>query len=97
MEFKLNKIDTDLRLKLQEENSDEKIHYSKGTNKTKDTVEERKNSSGNFSHDKNQKNKHKKYITVDGVKYGHEVNVEAEKIEELNEYNSKGRTLDMRK
>ena len=97
MEFKLNKIDTDLRLKVQEQTSKDKIHYSKKINETKDAVEERKRSSKNFSDDKNKRNKQKKYFTVEGIKYGDEVKVEVEKLEELNEYNSKGRTLDMRK
>lgn len=95
MEYKLNKIDTDLRMKIQEETSKNKVHYSKKSNEVKDTVEERKNSFENFS--ENRKNHHKKYFTIEGIKHGEEIGVEAEKIEKMNEYNSKGRTIDIRK
>lgn len=97
MEYKFNKIDTDIRLKIQKETSDKKVHYSKKTNKSNDMVEERKNSSKNFSEDKNKKNYLKRYVTIDGIKYGEEIDIQAEKFEKLNEENSIGRTIDMRK
>lgn len=97
MEYKFNKIDTDIRLKIQKETSEEKVHYSKKTNKSNDMIEERKNSSKNFSEDKNKKNYLKRYVTIDGIKYGEEIDIQAEKFEELNEENSIGRTIDMRK
>lgn len=96
MEYKLNKIDTDLRVKIQQETSNDKIHYSKKVNQTKDMIEERKNSSNNFFENNNKRNQKKKII-IDGIKYGEEINVKVEKLEELSEDNSKGRTLDMRK
>lgn len=95
MEIKITKIDNDLRNMIEEENSQDKIHNSKKSNDIKDVVEEKKNSSKNTS-DKN-KGDSKRFFTVNGIKYGEEVKVEVEKLEEINEYNSKGRTLDVRK
>lgn len=96
MEIKIAKIDNDLRNMIEEENSKDKIHNSKKSNSIKDVVEEKKNSSDKNSLDKN-KGDSKRFFTVNGIKYGKEVKVEVEKLEELDEYNSKGRTLDVRK
>jgi hypothetical protein len=43
MEFKLNKIDTDLRQRINEERSEDKIHNKKGININKDKNKEEKN------------------------------------------------------
>ncbi|NOV91293.1 hypothetical protein [Clostridium saccharobutylicum] len=41
MEFKLNKIDTDIRLKMQEEIKDDKVHAGKSISVKKDIKEEK--------------------------------------------------------
>ncbi|MCQ2022258.1 hypothetical protein [Clostridium butyricum] len=97
MEYKLNKIDTNIRVKLQQETSNDKIHYSKKINKTEDLIEERKKSSNNFSDNNKHKKHNKDKIVINGIKYNDKLNVEAMKLEELTEYNAKGRTLDIKK
>lgn len=41
MEFKLNKVDTELRQRINEERSEDKIHNKKGININKDKNEEK--------------------------------------------------------
>lgn len=100
MEFKLNKIDTDVRRKMQEEIKEDKVHFSKKTDKDKDVVQEKE------FEEKNKKEQHKakstevnkKYITVKGTKYeGQSIKIQVEKIENIDEVNSKGRILDAKK
>lgn len=43
MEFKLNKIDTDLRQRIDQERSEDKIHNKKGINVNKDKEKTREN------------------------------------------------------
>ena len=94
MEFKLNKIDTDIRKKMQEDIKEEKVHSGKGINIKKDIRDER---SGDLE-DINEKENARRYITIDGVKNNHKnIDVKAEKVEEINESNSKGRILDTTK
>jgi hypothetical protein len=51
MEFKINKIDTDLRQKINEERSEDRIHNKKGININKDK---------NKNTEKNKKNEEQK-------------------------------------
>ncbi|MDU1005165.1 MAG: hypothetical protein E7A63_08835 [Clostridium butyricum] len=96
MEFKLNKIDTDIRKKMQEQTKEDKVHGSSSISVKKDKKENDKNNDNNYK--KNQKDDKKKFFTIDGVKYNKkELDVKGEKIERLNEENSKGRMLDTRK
>lgn len=97
MEFKLNKIDTDIRDKIHESTKTDKIHETNkesGINKLKDYDEYK---------DTNRKNKEnnsskKKYITIDGIKYENtSIKIKAERLETINEENSKGRILDAKK
>lgn len=98
MEFKLNKIDTDIRDKIYESTKADKIHGTKEENeinklKDYDEYQEKNNKKEN----KEQK-KNKKYITIDGVKYETMgIDVKVEKIGTINEENSKGRILDAKK
>lgn len=97
MEFKLNKIDTDIREKIYENTKADKIHGTKEENeinKLKDYDEYKEKD--NKKERKTKKNK--KYITIDGIKYDSvKFNVQAEKTEIINEENSKGRILDTKK
>ena len=46
----------------------------------------------------NEEENEKRYITIDGIKYNKKnINVKVEKVEEINEENSKGRILDTKK
>lgn len=94
MEFKLNKIDTDIRKKIQEEIKEDKVHAGKGINikkDIKDEMHEEKESSNTEESDK-------KYITIEGIKYNYKnIGVSVEKLEEVNGENSKGRILDTTK
>lgn len=96
MEFKLNKIDTDIRKKMQEEIKDDKVHSGNGITVKKDIKEERPDSNGKLDTDDGEHEK--RYLTIDGVKYNKQnIKIKAEKIEEINEENSKGRILDTTK
>ena len=95
MEFKLNKIDTDIRKKMQEEIKEDKVHSGKGTNVAKDLKDE-KNEYINL--DKTKEESEKRYITIDGTKYNNRnISIKVEKVEEINYENSKGRILDSKK
>jgi hypothetical protein len=95
LEFILNKIDTDMRKKLQEEIEISKIHSGKKITGKKDLKDEKN------SNEREKNNKQKKimrYVTIDGVKYEHKsMSIKAEKIENTYEDNSKGRILDAKK
>ncbi|MFW2501346.1 hypothetical protein [Clostridium diolis] len=94
MEFKLNKIDTDIRKKMQEEIKDDKVHSGKGITIKKDMRDEK----SEYSLKLKEVEYDKKYITIDGVKYNNKnIDIEVEKIEGINENNSKGRILDTAK
>ncbi|HBJ2620844.1 hypothetical protein FDA09_08515 [Clostridium botulinum] len=98
MEFRLNKVDTDLRDRLQEEIKTEKIHGNNHTSIKKDLKEdEDKEKNNGKTEDENNKYS-KKYITIDGIKCNTKnLYVNVEKVEKLNEINSKGRFLDIEK
>lgn len=94
MEFKLNKIDTDIRNKMQEDIKEDKVHSGKGITIKKDIKDEKSEDSLELRESKHEK----KYITIDGVKYNNKnIDIEVEKIEKVNEENSKGRILDTTK
>lgn len=97
LEFKLNKIDTDIRNKIHESTKADKIHSTKeesGIAKLKDYDEQKEKNNKNEP----RKNKSKKYITIDGIKQDNiTVDVQVEKIVTINEEDSKGRILDAKK
>lgn len=94
MEFKLNKIDTDIRKKMQEEIKEDKVHSGKGIGAKKDIKDERHEEKKNLDEQENRK----MYITIDGIKYNHKnIDIKVEKVEKINESNSKGRILDTAK
>lgn len=73
MEFRLNKIDTDLRRKLMEETKDGKVRKYEKVHEDPDVVRARKE-----KQEKEEAEGQKRYITIDGIKYGDEVSVKAE-------------------
>lgn len=97
MEFKLNKIDTDIREKIYESTKADKIHGANEEDeitKLKDYDEQKEKNNKSES----RKNKSKKYITIDGIKQDNiTVDVQVEKIVTINEEDSKGRILDAKK
>jgi hypothetical protein len=99
VEFKLNKIDTDIRKRMQESIKEDKVHFSKKSDGSKDVVHEKE-----FEEkDKNQQQNYgntdlKKKIIVEGIKHeGKSIKIQVEKIENINDLNSKGRILDAKK
>jgi len=96
MEFKLNKIDTDLRRKLQEKTDDHKVHGKAGI-----TVEAYNEEREKFGKDKKfakileekKKTKKEKKIIIDGVMVD---NLQVEGEKEVSE-NSKGVFIDTKK
>jgi hypothetical protein len=96
MEYRLNKIDTDIRKRMQEETKSDKIHANEKINIKKDLKEHDKDNM--MDKDSEHDNKQKRYVTIDGVKSTtHEFNVEAKKLDTLSIDNSIGRILDMKK
>lgn len=94
MEFKLNKIDTDIRKRMQEETKEDKVHSGKGINANKDLIDEKHEE----IQENNERETKKRYITINGVKDNHKnIDIKAEKVEKINESNSKGRILDTTK
>ena len=94
LEFKLNKIDTDIRKKMQEEIKEDKVHSGKSINIKKDIVDERHEG----LKDPNREESEKRYITIECIKDNHKnIDIKVEKIEKINEENSKGRILDTSK
>ena len=94
MEFKLNKIDTDIRKKMQEEIKEDKVHSGKSISVKKDIKDERHEEIKNLDEEESEK----RYITIDGVRYNNKnISVKVEKVEEINNENSKGRILDKKK
>lgn len=95
MEFKLNKIDTDIRKKMQEEIKDDKVHSGKGISVKRDLKDEKNDY---IKQNYTKEELEKRCFTIDGVRYNHKnIDINAEKIEEINEENSKGRILDKKK
>lgn len=94
MEFKLNKIDTDIRKNMQEEIKEDKVHSGKSISIKKDVKDETQNEIK-----KNEDKEYKKrYITIEGVKDNHKnIDINVEKVEKVDESNSKGRILDTTK
>lgn len=95
MEFKLNKIDTDIRLKMQEKIKENKVHSGKSINTKRDLKDHKKNY---YTKDKKSDSKEKQYITIDGVKdFEQKLCIKVEKEENTNDENSKGMVLDVKK
>lgn len=91
MEFKVNKIDTDIRKKMQEEIKDDKVHSGKSISVKKDLKDDESREEKTL----NKKEHKKRYFTIEGTKYnGLNVDVNVEKTEDIHADNSKGRVLD---
>lgn len=96
MEFKLNRIDTDIRNKFNEERKDTKVHSGKNIEIKKDIAHDQEKDNNKKS--KNPNHGLKKIIIVDGIKEnGKKINIDAEKVENIGEVNSKGIFLDKKK
>jgi hypothetical protein len=96
VEFKFNKIDTDIRKKMQEKIKDGKVHGNESVTIKKD-IKEDDNKKDRTKEEKN-KSSNKRFFTIDGIKYSKEaLDVKVEKLEELDEENSRGRILDTKK
>ena len=94
MEFKLNKIDTDIRKKLQEEIREGKVHGNNSITIKKDLKEERNNT----KYKEKSSNPNKEFFVIDAIKYEEKtVNIDAEKIEFIDAEKLKGYTLDVKK
>ena len=95
MEFKLNKIDTDIRRRLQENIREGKVHGNNTITIKKDLKEERNKKY--IKKDKQNKSDSTVFI-IDGVRYKEKsLEIEAEKIEFIDAEKLKGHTLDVKK
>lgn len=95
MELKHIKIDTDIRIKVETEIKERKIESAKEVSVNKDAKDHKNSYYEKLEQDNS---KEKRYVVVDGIKdTGTNVSVEVEKIESMNQENSKGRILDTKK
>lgn len=102
MESKLNKIDMDITRKLQNEIKEDKVHSAQNITLKQDIIKykERYNDKEKNSRNKKQSgdNINKKYITIDGLKDNEQyIQIDAEKLEYVNEQNSKGIIINAKK
>lgn len=96
MEFKLNMIDTDIRKKMQEEIKDGKVHGNNAVSIKKDIKEDDNKKRG--TKEENNKELKKRFLTIDGIRHTKDTfDIEVEKLEGLDEENSRGRVLDIKK
>lgn len=97
MEYRLNKIDTDIRKRMQEQIKSDKIHENKKASIKKDIKEDdNKNKGENKKEAKNQGDK--RFYTIDGIKYEENVmEIEVEKEQILDKENYRGIKLDVKK
>lgn len=97
MEYRLNKIDTDIRKRMQEQIKSDKIHENKKVSIKKDLKEDdNKNKDGNKKNAKNQGDK--RFYTIDGIKYEENVmEIEVQKEQVLDKENYRGIKLDVKK
>lgn len=94
MEFKLNKIDTDIRTKMEEEIRADKVNKNNNINIKRDISKEK--SEKNYI--KKKIKKPKKFFQVDCIKYmDKELEIEGEKIQITDEENQKGQRIDAKK
>lgn len=103
MDFRLDKVDPELRQRIKETVSSRRVHTKSGLIINKDNKDKKKGGSQDFSqelekHKNNQKNKDKKIISVEAVKTN-ELKVSAYKDEtdELVKDNFRGHILDVKK
>ena len=95
MEFKLNKVDSDILERMQENFRSDKIHESKEDEALRKLKGDEHN---NLNDGQQNTRKRKKMITIDAVKCSDViVKVEAEKVDMINDEDSKGLNLDAKK
>lgn len=93
LEFKLNKIDTDIRKKIEEERNTSKVQSGKGINVNRDLKDD--NLERKIQNKREELKKKKKFFMINAVKYNkREIKVDVEKNENLTIQNSLGRILD---
>ncbi|WP_163193279.1 hypothetical protein [Clostridium thermarum] len=76
MEFRLNKIDTDLRKKINDATAEGKVHTKKGISIDKRSYEERREQ-------RNNKRKPREKFNLEKYTKGKKISVEAVKIEQI--------------
>jgi hypothetical protein len=97
VEFKLNKIDTDIRKKMQEEIKEDKIHCKNSITIKKD-IKEDDNTKEDMKQQTNDEMLTKRFYTIDGIKYTKDkIQINAEKAQNLDEFNCKGINLNVKK
>lgn len=103
MDFRLDKVDSELRQRIKETTSTGKVHTKSGTFINKDGKNKKQNNSQNFDkelekYNNKKSNKRKKLISVEAVK-SKELNVPAykEENEDLVKNSLKGHILDVKK
>lgn len=94
MEFEFNRVNLDIKMKMQEEISANRVQSGEKSALLKELKDDEKS---NNEHNAQNKKKRKQRISVYATKANEVIGVQAEKIETLNEENSKGINLDAKK
>lgn len=93
LEFKLNKIDTDIINKIHKNYKTDKVHLGEKSSFLK-TIKDDEEKENNNNNKEFKKRENKRYITIDGIKG---IEAKFEIIAEKECVNDKGRILDKRK
>jgi hypothetical protein len=103
MEYRLNKIDTDIRAEINRQTKEGKVHTKKGIKISSDKSKDHNQSKGHQKKEEKEgfdlskyNNKDSKTIQVKAYK-GTNVEVEAEKEEDSGEDSYRGRFIDIRR
>jgi uncharacterized protein YicC (UPF0701 family) len=97
MEYKLNKIEPEVRQRIKETTSAGKVHTKTGITINQDNKNKKNKDSSDFSSEL-EKHKNKKKISVDAVKVDEvEISVYKEGVENSDKDEIKGHILDVRK
>lgn len=94
MEFEFNRVNLNIKMKMQEESSVNRVQSGEKSALLKELKDDEKS---NNEYNAQNKRKRKQRISVYATKANEVIGVQAEKNETLNEENSKGINLDAKK
>lgn len=101
MEYKLNKIEPEVRQRVKETTSTGKVHTKSGIAINKDSKNKKHDNGENFSSELEKqrgKNKNRNKFSVEAVKVDEvEISAYKEEVENVDKYEIKGHILDVRK
>lgn len=99
MEYRLNKIEPEVRQRVKETTSTGKVHTKSGITINKDSKNKKHDNGENFSSQlEKQRDKNKNKFSVEAMKVDEvEISAYKEELEDVDKYQIKGHILDVRK